>query len=326
MLTELISRWATGPIRRRRSDAISGTNHFWLAGNSTKAGRFGVLCAQCVSESKACGFFCNLPGHLPADMLNVMRALCLLISLALSSSIALGQAPTTAPAFDVASVKISQRVVGPDYNNQVTYSPTWMTARNVTLKRLVAEAYHLQLNQVLGPGWLDKNEYDIDAKAAGAGTREQMALMLRSLVAERFKLTKHSEMRDLRVYELVIGKSGSKIRPMSDGETATASAGFHFHGELRQFADLLAVQLSIPAPDNPGEPARASAAPIPVLDKTGLPGIFDFSVDIHPELGTDMFTSWQRALEDQLGLRIESRKENVTVLVVDDAARVPTEN
>ncbi len=201
-----------------------------------------------------------------------------------------------------------------------------MTARNVTLKRLVAEAYHLQLNQVLGPGWLDKNEYDIDAKAAGAGTREQMALMLRSLVAERFKLTKHSEMRDLRVYELVIGKSGSKIRPMSDGETATASAGFHFHGELRQFADLLAVQLSIPAPDNPGEPARASAAPIPVLDKTGLPGIFDFSVDIHPELGTDMFTSWQRALEDQLGLRIESRKENVTVLVVDDAARVPTEN
>jgi uncharacterized protein (TIGR03435 family) len=55
-------------------------------------------------------------------------------------------------------------------------------------------------------------------------------------------------------------------------------------------------------------------------------GFFDFSVDIHPELGTDMFTSWQRALEDQLGLRIESRKENVAVLVVDEAARIPTEN
>jgi uncharacterized protein (TIGR03435 family) len=259
-------------------------------------------------------------------MLKVMRALSFLISLALSSSVALGQASTTAPAFDVASVKLSQRVVGPDYNNQLTYSPTGMTARNVTLKRLVAEAYHLQLNQVLGPSWLDKNEYDIDAKAAGASTREQMALMLRSLVAERFKLTQHSEMREMRVYELVIGKSGSKIRPMSDGETATAPAGFHFHGDLRQFADLLAVQLSIPAPDNPGEPARASASPIPVLDKTGLPGIFDFSVDMHPELGTDMFTSWQRALEDQLGLRIESRKENVAVLVVDEAARIPTEN
>ena len=259
-------------------------------------------------------------------MLNVMRALSFFISLALSSSIALGQASTTAPAFDVASVKLSQRVVGPDYNNQLTYSPTGMTARNVTLKRLVAEAYHLQLNQVLGPGWLDKNEYDIDARAAGASTREQMALMLRSLVAERFKLTQHSEMREMRVYELVIGKSGPKIHPISDGENPTVRAGFHFHGDLRQFADLLAVQLSIPSPDNPGEPARASASPMPVLDKTGLPGIFDFSVDIHPELGTDMFTSWQRALEDQLGLRIESRKENVAVLVVDEAARIPTEN
>ena len=105
-----------------------------------------------------------------------------------------------------------------------------------------------------------------------------------------------------------------------------AGAGFHFHGDLRRFADLLAVQLSIPASDNPAEPARASASSIPVLDKTGLPGIFDVSVDIHPELGTDMFASWQRVLEDQLGLRIESRKGNVAVLVVDGAAKIPTEN
>ncbi len=255
-----------------------------------------------------------------------MHALFFLISLALSSTVAVGQPSTTAPAFDVASVKPSQRLVGPDYNNQLTYTPTGITARNVTLKRLVAEAYHLQLNQVLGPSWLDKNEYDIDAKTSGAGTREQMALMLRSLVAERFKLTQHSEMREMRVYELVVGKSGAKIRPMGDGETATAQAGFHFHGDLRQFADLLAVQLTIPATVNPTEPARADASPIPVLDRTGLPGIYDFSVDIHPELGTDEFTLWQRVLESQLGLKIESRKENVPVLVVDEAARIPTEN
>jgi uncharacterized protein (TIGR03435 family) len=226
----------------------------------------------------------------------------------------------------VASVKPSQRLVGPDYNNQLTYSPTGITARNVTLKRLVAEAYHLQQNQVLGPEWLDRNEYDIDTRAAGVGTREQMALMLRSLIAERFKLAQHSEMREMRVYELVVSKSGPKIRPMAGGETVMSRAGFHFHGDLRQFADLLAVQLSIPAADNPGEPARASTSQIPVLNKTGLTGIFDFSVDLHPELGTDMFTSWQRTLEDQLGLRIESRKGNVAVLVVDEAARIPTEN
>jgi uncharacterized protein (TIGR03435 family) len=259
-------------------------------------------------------------------MLKGMRALSILISFALSSSVAFGQTSTMAPAFDVSSVKPSQHLVGPDFNNQLSYSPTGIIARNVTLQRLIAEAYQLQLNQVLGPSWLDKNEYDIDARSAGVGTREQHALMLRSLVAERFKLTEHRAMREMRVYELVIGKTGPKIRPISDGETPKAGSGFHFQGDLRQFADLLAVQLSIPAPENPAEPARASASPISVLDKTGLPGIFDFNVDMHPELGTDMFTSWQRALEDQLGLRIESRKGNVTVLVVDEAARIPTEN
>ena len=259
-------------------------------------------------------------------MLKVMRVLCVLISLALSGSLAVGQASTTAPAFDVASVKPSQHLVGADYNNQLSYSPNGIIAGNVTLKRLLAEAYQLQLSQVLGPGWLDKNEYDIDARSAVVGTREQYALMLRSLVAERFKLTEHNEMREMRVYELVVGKSGPKIRPAGDGEPSAAGAGFHFHGDMRRFADLLAVQLSIPAPDNPAEPARATTSPIPVLDKTGLPGVFDFSVDIHPELGTDMFTAWQRVLEDQLGLRIEGRKGNLPVLVVDEAARMPTEN
>ncbi len=255
-----------------------------------------------------------------------MPALSILVCLVLSGSFAAGQASTKNPAFDVASVKPSAHIVGPDYNNQITYSPTGVTGRNVTLRRLIAEAYQLQLNQVLGPGWLDKNEYDIDARSAGVNTKAEHALMLRSLVAERFKLKGHSETRDMRVYELVTSKSGSKIHPVSDEQTPTAGPGFHFHGDLRQFADLLAVQLSIPGSDNPAEPARASTSPISVLDKTGLPGIFDFSVDIHPELGTDMFASWQRVLGDQLGLRIESRKENVTVFVVDEAARIPTEN
>jgi uncharacterized protein (TIGR03435 family) len=182
------------------------------------------------------------------------------------------------------------------------------------------------MNQVIGPGWLDQNEYDIEARAEGAGTREQMAPMLRSLVAERFNLKQHTEMREMRVYDLVVDNAGPKIRPLNGGETVNAGAGFHFHGDMRQFADLLAVQLSIPASNNPTEPVRASVSPIPVVDKTGLRGVFDFSVDMHPELGTDMFTSWRRALEEQLGLRIESRKGTVAVLVVDEAARIPTEN
>jgi len=255
-----------------------------------------------------------------------MRALPMVISLALSSSLAFGQASAKAQAFDVASVRLCQHAVGPDYNNQITYSQTGITARNVTLKRLIAEAYRLQMSQISGPSWLDRNEYDIEARAPGIASREQIARMLQSLLVDRFKMTKHSEMREMRVYELVIGKSGPKIQPLNAGETVRVQPGFHFHGDMRQLADLIAVQLSIPALNNPNEPARASGLPIPVVDKTELQGIFDFDVDIHPELGTDMFTSWQRVLEDQLGLRLESRKEKLEVLVVDEAARIPTAN
>jgi len=267
-----------------------------------------------------------LPIHIIAHMLCFMRAVSLLIALSLPVSMAFGQASTVAPAFDVASVRPSQHIVGPDYNNQLTYSPNGIVARNATLKRLLAEAWRLQVNQIVGPEWLDRNEYDIQANSAAASSIEQKALMLRSLLAERFNLTTHSETREMRAYELTIGKSGPKIQPMSTEEKGSAHSGFHFHGDLRQFADLLAVQLSIPAAVNPNEPVKAGGPPIPVLDKTGLPGIYDFSVDMHPELGTDGFTLWQRALEDQLGLRLENRKGNVEVLVVDSASKIPTEN
>jgi uncharacterized protein (TIGR03435 family) len=127
-------------------------------------------------------------------MLKAMLGMAFLVCIAFSGSVAAGQTSITKPAFDVASVKPSQHVVGPDYNNQLTYSPNGIRGRNVTLQRLIAEAYQLQLCQISGPSWLDKNEYDVDARSAGAGTREQHALMLRSLVAERFKLTEHSVM------------------------------------------------------------------------------------------------------------------------------------
>jgi uncharacterized protein (TIGR03435 family) len=252
-------------------------------------------------------------------MLCAMRALPLLLCLALPATITLGQ------AFDVASVRPSQREVGPDYNNQLTYSATGLTARNTTLKRLIAEAYHLQLNQISGPDWLDRNEYDIQTRAA-SGNRQQMEPMLRNLLTERFNLKEHRQAREMRVYELTVGKSGAKIHPDSDGESPNPAGGFHFHGSIREFADLLAIKLSMQPAQDPGVPVRASGPPVPVLDKTGLPGVFDFRVNIQLELGTDAFTMWQRALQEQLGLQLENRNDNVEILVVDNASKMPTEN
>jgi len=258
-------------------------------------------------------------------MLNDMRlgrpiAGCLLLLTA-----AAAWCQSAKPAFDVASVRPSAQIVGPDYNNQVQWTAEGFTGRNTTLRRLVADAWNLQLDQVIGPTWIDRNEYDIEARTPKGSTKEQRMLMLQSLLAERFSLKEHSEARTMRVYELTVGKNGPKIKPAAEGESH-AGAGFHFHGQMQQFADLLAVQFSIPAAENPNVPVRAGGPAIPVLDKTGLGGVYDFSVDVHPEMGTDAFTSWQRVLDEQLGLKIESQKADVEVHVVDEATPMPSPN
>jgi uncharacterized protein (TIGR03435 family) len=229
-------------------------------------------------------------------------------------------------AFEVVSVRPSQHEVGPDYNNQITYSPTGFTGRNVTLKRLVAEAWQCQRNQVMGPPWLDRNEYDIAARLPDGATKEQIPLMLRSLLSDRFQLKAHEETRQMRGYELTVAPGGPRIHPVQPGDAAVAGPGLHFRGDMRQFADLLAVQISIPAPTSASVPVIADASPAPVINKTGLDGIYDFSVDLRPEIGTDGFSFWKRVLEDQLGLKIEGAKAGVKFVIVDDASKTPTTN
>src|SRR5262249_43844286 len=149
---------------------------------------------------------------------------------------------------------------------------------------------------------------------------------LQVLLEERFQVRHHRETREFRVYELAIGKTGAKVQPAKDGATPAVGSGLHFRGNMQRFADLLAVQLSILASDDPTRPGRASGPPVTALDRTGLSGNYDFAVDIRPEPGSDMFTLWQRVLQDRLGLTLESRKGAVEVLVVDSAERVPATN
>jgi hypothetical protein len=143
-----------------------------------------------------------------------------------------------AAQFEVASVKPSLRQVGPDYNNQFTFQPSGLTARNATLRRLIAQAYAIQIRQVIGPNWLDQNEYDLEARTASHATPEDLSVQRRY--------------------------------------------GFHFHGDMRRFADYLAVQLSIPIMDDSSQPARAAGPAIPVLDKTNLAGVQDLTIKPEP--------------------------------------------
>lgn len=257
-------------------------------------------------------------------MLYTMRAALGIAAVLVLATAGLGQ--SSPRSFDVASVRPSGRIAGPDANNVISYSAAGFSAHNATIKRLVAEAWRTQISLVQCPGWMDRSEFDVEARIPEGATREQMTLMLRTLLTERFKLIEHSEPRQMRVYQLTIAKGGPKIRPIGSGEETAAGAGLHFRGDMRRFADLLGVQFSIPATQNPNLPSRAAGPPVPVIDKTGLDGTYDFTVDLHPELGNDAFTAWQRVLEDQLGLHLENGKDEVEVIVVDDAARLPTEN
>jgi uncharacterized protein (TIGR03435 family) len=219
-------------------------------------------------------------------------------------------------SFDVASVKASPRQVGKDDQGQISIGPAGLSGKSMTLKSLIAEAYQLQPHQVIGrSNWLDSNEYDIEAKADGPTTKEQLLLMLRALLADRFRLSLHRETKELQVYELVTEKNGPKVHPVTDGVS------------MRQLSDLISIQLTIPAAgEDPSKPTIARGPLVPVLDKTGLEGTYDIPVDLKPEPGVESFTLWQRFLQDRLGLKLESRKESVEVLVVDSAERNPTSN
>ena len=234
-----------------------------------------------------------------------------------------------AQSFDVASVKPSAKPVGKDYNNQIATGPSTFTAKNVTLKRLIAEAYNLEPPRIFaGPKWLDEDEFDVEAKADRAVSREDLRRMLQPLLAGRFHLVLHHETRELKVYELVVGRNGPKIHPVRDGEGTPAPLGSrHFHGELRQLADLISIQLAIPAAtEDPSRPSIASGPPIPVFDKTGLAGTYDFDYEMKIEPGLPAFNLWQNVLREQLGLALESRKAQVEGVVVDSAERVPVAN
>lgn len=241
----------------------------------------------------------------------------------LVTSVALGQT-ANAPAFAVATVRASQHPAGADANNRFALGVAGVSGRNVTFRRLVAEAYSLQIQQVVAPGWADQNEYDLEAQAGAPAGQEQLRLMLRALLLGRFQLAAHEEEQERRVFELTTDKDGPKIRPITP--FPETRPGRHFQGDMRAFANFLAVQLTIPVLDDPAQPGRATGPPALVFDKTGLSGIYDLPVNVKPETGSDMFVLWQRVLRDQMGLRLVSRKGRVRVLVVDSAEKLPAEN
>jgi uncharacterized protein (TIGR03435 family) len=209
-----------------------------------------------------------------------------------------------------------------------------ITARNVSLKRLISEAYHVQTFQISGPGWLDSERFDILAKADGNRKYEEMMPMLQTLLVDRFQIKMHRETKELPLYALVIAKDGIKFRK-ADGDCPAVAEGKYPCGgfNINRGGLLTGYKVSIAQMTQ----ALAFIVGRTVTDRTGLKGIYDIDVrwsadELGQEPGASAPTpdssgpSLFSALQEQLRLKLEAQKGPVDFIVVDHAEKVPAEN
>jgi uncharacterized protein (TIGR03435 family) len=250
--------------------------------------------------------------------------------------------PAVAPlAFEVSTVR-QNKSGGPGSSSNMRDGR--FTASNTTLKNVLQyQAYGVPESRILGgPPWIGSQRFDIEAKTdsttldrirtlAHDQRRIETRAMFQQLLADRFKLAAHWETRDLPVYALVVQKKGPSLHPAEqpEGHSGTSSNDGRFTAQgltLTQLADALTQELS-------RELGRV------VIDKTGIPGRYDFALNWTPDTGalainngTDASTpqpdtgpSIFTAIQEQLGLKLESSRGPVQVLVIDHA-EMPTEN
>jgi bla regulator protein blaR1 len=233
--------------------------------------------------------------------------------LLLTAKVTASQSPT----FEVATVKPSR----PGSPAGARLDAAQFTCSGMALRGLVFSAYRIPAWRLSGgPDWLDSDPWDIAATLPPnmpAGRDEltrQADLMLQVLLADRFQLKLHREMRDQPVYELVLSKSGAKLKPSATDKFSVKMDRGHLefhHVSMAVLTGYLYVR--------PGYFQQATDRP--VLDKTGLQGFFDLTLDWAPDSGPSLFT----ALEEQTGLKLEPRKSPFEFLVIDHVEK-PVEN
>jgi uncharacterized protein (TIGR03435 family) len=255
--------------------------------------------------------------------------------------------------FEVASIKPN---AGDDRRMSIQIQPGGgLRATGATLKMLLTLAYDVRDFQISGgPGWINTDRYDVMAKAERSASAEavpddlrkmtddqrktlgdQMRERLRSLLADRFQLTLHRETKEQSVYALVVGKSGSKLQESQSTEG----------GGPRGMMRMGRGQLSGQGVQMQGlTMALSNQVGRPVIDRTGLKGNFDFKLEWTPDQGQSagplgggppgadappppdpngpsIFT----AVQEQLGLRLESQKGPVEMIVIDRVEK-PSDN
>jgi uncharacterized protein (TIGR03435 family) len=229
-------------------------------------------------------------------------------------------------SFDVVSIRLntSGNSARPNFplDNSDVYSPNGglLSATDFPVRAYITFAYKMSLGQQLFlapqlPKWASQDKFDIQARAAAANpTKDQMRLMMQSLLADRFKLTVHWEKKDMPVYTLAVASGGFKLKFSDPQYPATNSSSAVC--PVDDAACRRMIVGSIPVADFAGY--LGAMVGRPVINKTGLTGTYDmnlmWSSDTAPN---SSLPSLPTALRDQFGLELKSEKASVDVLMID---------
>jgi uncharacterized protein (TIGR03435 family) len=230
-----------------------------------------------------------------------------------------------APVFEVASVK-PNRSMSP--GSSIHLSRGLVQMENVSLKKVMLNAWGIPDDReymIDGPAWLTTEHFNVEARFPADTPVAQVRQMVQSLLAERFQLALHRETRQLPIFTLTVARNGPKLHAVESGQGRTSGDAGRLEAKaisIQKLADLL-----------------ARMAGTPVVDATGLKGVYDFVLEWSPDERLRMpgapaegagaasgAPSLSTALEEQLGLKLASGKGPVEVLVVDRVERIPTAN
>ena len=227
------------------------------------------------------------------------------------------------PVFEIASVKPVKLQTDSYMINLGRTNHGELTRGNATLADCLKFAYSLNDNiQLSGPEWINRKGeviFDITGKADPATTREQLKLMLRTLLTERFQMTLHREQRQASYLALTQSKKGLRMEETDPALPGNIDNVFHL-GHI----DSKGVYLSVLAT------VLSRFMHQPVLDMTGLEGRYvvklEWSAETMEASSESNKPSIYSALQDQVGLKLESRKGPIEVLVIDSAVQSPLAN
>lgn len=264
--------------------------------------------------------------------------------LAVAASGAFGQSATR-PKFEVAAVKPSQEM----RFTRIRPLPGGRLTATAPLRLLMQNAYGLFPFQIVGgPDWIKSDRYEIDAKAEGNPSKDQLLVMLQTLLEDRFQLKTHRETKEMAVYTLVPAKGGPKLPAAKEGSCVTPVPGgpplppglVPECGRIRIMMEASGARLQggqVPLTELVG--ILATVMGRPVIDKTGFTGTFDLQMDFIPDLATaglpmrpgssDGAPSAPNpetptiflAIQEKLGLKLESTRAPVETMVIDHVER-----